>query len=103
MLFDHLQHITTLSTGSIVVLVTFLHEIFKQPEWKWAVAMALASFAVSTISCVAAQAGVIEITTSEEDTTTWGVVLVGAGSIVAWVSFLVGTSFLAVFALKNLF
>ena len=103
MIFDHLQHITTLSTGSIVVLVAFLHEVFKQPEWKWAVAVAIVAFGISIVSCVAAQAGAIETTTSEEDLTTWGVALVAVGAAIAWVSFAVGTSFLVAFALKNLF
>ena len=34
---DYLKHLTTLSTGSILLIATFLEKLFSQPRWKAAV------------------------------------------------------------------
>jgi hypothetical protein len=31
---EYLRHITALSTGSIVLISTFLEKLFPQPQWK---------------------------------------------------------------------
>ena len=33
LVFEFAKHMTTLSTGTIVLLATFLKDVFKQPEW----------------------------------------------------------------------
>jgi hypothetical protein len=39
--YDIYKHLTTLSTGSILLLITFLEKLFSRPLWKWLVPVAL--------------------------------------------------------------
>ena len=52
LLFDTFKHVTTLSTGSVVLLVTFLEKLFQNPEWKILVAVSFVSFSVSIVTSV---------------------------------------------------
>jgi hypothetical protein len=49
LVYDFFKHVTTLSTGSILLLVAFLERIFHNPVAKGLVAVALASFIVATL------------------------------------------------------
>ena len=46
---DYLKHISTLSTGSIVIIATFLEKIFSNSEWKWLVVVSLIGFLCSVL------------------------------------------------------
>lgn len=99
---DHCKHITTLSSGFILVMVTFLEKLFLQPDWKWLVVFSFISFAISIVLSVFSQAFVIdylypvkEIDTSLQATRT-AVVL-----IFTWSSFTIGTLSLIIFGVKN--
>src|ERR1700742_2087223 len=51
--FESMKHITTLTTSSLVLLVTFLEKIFKDNRhWQGLVAITFASFIVSIICSV---------------------------------------------------
>lgn len=39
--YDIYKHLTTLSTGSILLLITFLEKMFSRPLWQWLVPVAL--------------------------------------------------------------
>ena len=39
LLYDTLKHLTTLCTGSIIILVAFLEKIFLNAEWKFLVSI----------------------------------------------------------------
>jgi hypothetical protein len=39
---DFIKHLTTLATGTVVLLATFLKDLFKRPEWPWLVPLAFA-------------------------------------------------------------
>lgn len=47
--YDIYKHLTTLSTGSILLLITFLEKLFAKPTWKWLVFVALCSLFVSIL------------------------------------------------------
>lgn len=47
--FDLFKHTTTISTGSILILVTFLEKLFKDPVQKWLVGISLISFIISVM------------------------------------------------------
>ena len=47
--FDAMKHLTTLSTGSILILVTFLQKVFYSPKWRILVALAFLSFIGSIV------------------------------------------------------
>ena len=50
LLFDLMKHLTTLSTGSIVLLVVFVEKLFPNPSFKWFIVVVLSSLILSTIS-----------------------------------------------------
>ena len=50
--YDALKHLTTLSTGSIILLATFLEKIFSNPECKILIGITFVGFAISIISTV---------------------------------------------------
>ena len=49
---DFMKHLGTLSTGSIVLLATFLERLFSNPLWKPVVVVALAGFTASILGTV---------------------------------------------------
>jgi hypothetical protein len=49
---DYLKHLTTLNTGSILIVATFLEKLFEQPKWNVLVGVSLVSFIVSIIGCI---------------------------------------------------
>jgi hypothetical protein len=48
--FEMYKHLTTLSTGSILLLVTFLEKIFANPKWKILIVAALSFFLLSILA-----------------------------------------------------
>lgn len=50
--FDYFKHMTTLSTGSILIIIAFLEGIFKKPEGIFAVIISIFCFLVSLIGAL---------------------------------------------------
>lgn len=48
--FEYLQYLTTLSTGSILLIATFWEKLSAKPAWKPAVALSLAGFMLTVLS-----------------------------------------------------
>lgn len=103
--FEYLKYLTTISTGSILLLVAFLDKIFKQPECKSAIAVSLICFLLSIILCAISQATIIE-KASEKENLEWRDKIqnmtVGL-FLFALLSYVTGVISLVVFGLKNLF
>ncbi len=103
---DYLKHLTTLSTGSIVLLAAFLERLFVQPRWRPSVVIALCGFMVSVVASVVAYTYVIykfPVSDSDsDDTTISGQTWWGVSILATWIGFLVGVVSLVVFAVKNL-
>jgi len=103
--FEYLKHLTTISTGSILILVAFLDKIFTQPKFKAAIVVSLISFLLSIILCAISQATIIE-KASEKDNLTWRNKIqnltVGL-FLFALFSYVIGVISLVVFGIKNLF
>jgi len=51
-MFESIKHVTTLSTGSILVLVALLDKVFKSPHWKWVMIVAFGCFTLSVMCAV---------------------------------------------------
>lgn len=51
---EYLKHLTMLSTGSILLVVTFLERLFSRPLWKWAVIVAILALLLAVIGSVSA-------------------------------------------------
>jgi hypothetical protein len=99
-LTEYLRFLITLSTGSIVLLTSFLERLAPQPNLGFLVSIALTAFMVSVVTSVVAYTFVVmnfglEITGPE------GVLSVGA-IVITWISFLVAIIALTIFGLANL-
>jgi hypothetical protein len=106
LLHDYLKHLSTLCTGSILIIAAFLEKIITHPAWKFLVAVSIASFLVSVVGTVAAQTFALS-TMHEEggDGTVVSIVSIFVAPvalIAAWAGFLVGIVSIGVFAIKNL-
>ncbi|NQZ53134.1 MAG: DUF751 domain-containing protein [Piscirickettsiaceae bacterium] len=99
LLHDYLKHMVTISTGMILIMVTFLHQISKNPEWKFCVAIALVSFMATVFGCILVQtADIFDINHSED----WSANVAIFGISIAWMGFVTGIIALVVFGLKNI-
>jgi hypothetical protein len=101
---DYLKHLTTLSTGSIVVIATFWEKIGKKGQLKSTVITSIVGFSVSVLSAVIAHTLLIvyERPGSISQSPKWVYSLGGLSLLGTWVGFLIGIIGLAYFALKNL-
>jgi hypothetical protein len=52
LLYDSVKHLTTLSTGSILILIALLEKFFKTPEWPYLIAVGFLSLTLSTLGSV---------------------------------------------------
>lgn len=103
--FEFLKHLTTICTGSILLIVAFLEKLFIQPEWKSFVAVALCSFVASISLCAFSQVTIIDKASENknfklrESVQTWTVGLL----LLALLCYVIGIICLVAFGLKNLF
>jgi hypothetical protein len=95
---EYLRFLITLSTGSLVLLTTFL-ERFTQPEWKVSVGIALGGFATSVVTAVVAYTVAVLHLGKDMGNSA---ILFGLGLFLTWICFLIGIVSLAGFALVNL-
>jgi surface polysaccharide O-acyltransferase-like enzyme len=102
---DFLKHLVTLSTGCIVLMVTFLEKLFRQPRWKFLVVASLLSFGVSiTASLTLHFLSVLNIDSSDTKALNKSVVVIGIlMAILSFGGFLAGLTTLVVFGVKNLY
>lgn len=47
--YDSIKQLTTLSTGSIFLIIGFLEKLFPTPEWKFLVGIALLAFSLTIL------------------------------------------------------
>jgi len=99
--FDYVKHITTLDTGSIVLLTVLIEKFFKTPKWQFLVPVIFLGFILSIVMLAFTAFGLIRsIRTPQHITiglvrfTTWTFITGIIGFITAMVS-------LAVLAVKN--
>ena len=53
--FDWCKHIATLSTGSILLMVTFREKLAVQPKWRFLLPIALVSFVLAILGTLGVQ------------------------------------------------
>jgi len=102
---DYLKHITTLSTGSILLLATFMDKLLTQPLWKSAVIVALIGFIVAVVACVVAHTMYIIVNYDafeEKDIDDWRHTVTMISFVCIWIGFLLGVLSLAIFGIRNL-
>jgi len=102
--FEFLKHLTTICTGSILLVIAFLEKLFNKPEWKYCVAISLVCFILSIISCSISQVLIIDKVSEKKNLSLrLSVQNKSIGFLIfALICYVVGIFFLAAFGLKNL-
>lgn len=95
--FDWCKHISTLSAGSILLVITFLEKLKTQPDWKFLVPTALIAFVVTIVGTFLLQLAILTEEGIHGDIPPLGWV----GTTVTIIGFLSGIIALALFGLKN--
>lgn len=100
---DYIKHLTTLSTGSLVLLATFIDK-FTGATWTFAAVVAVTGFIVCIMGCLVANGTLVFRAEQGDFTETTGVAekLEGVALLISFGSFLVALISLAVFAIRNL-
>lgn len=98
--FEYLRHLTTLSTGAILLLTAFLEKIFPHPKWKAVVVGSLASFCVAVVASVLTYTVMIYRAPGGPSDKLDAVA--GCSLYTTWIGFLTGILLLTIFAIKNI-
>ena len=104
-LTEYLKHITTLSTGSIVLTATFLGDIFSTQRWKPVIVISLVGFMLAVLfATIVYTLGVIfeSPASGNQETPTWIAVIGMVSLIIAWPGFVSGVLALGIFTVVNL-
>jgi hypothetical protein len=102
---DFLKHLVTLSTGCILLMVTFLEKLFHQPKWKFLVVVSLVSFGVSIIGSLTTHfLSILNIDRARDKPIGTWMALFGILCVVlSFGGFLTGLVALIVFGAKNIY
>jgi hypothetical protein len=98
--YDAMKHLTTLSTGSILILVAFLEKLFTSPKWKALIATAFISFVLTIIASYMAMLQFATLVSALEKIR--GDSPIFRTYIMSLIFFLIGIISLVIFALRNL-
>jgi len=100
-----LRHLTTLNTGSILLLVTFLDKLFKYPEWQSLIGVSLISFAISICGCLIIHLlSILMIAkTTNKKSSYAGCFFEGLLVLLSFGGFFIGLVSMVIFAMKNLY
>ena len=96
---DYVKHLTTLSTGSIVLQVAFLDKFLPNPIWRGLIVLSLGCLGASVIASVAAYTMLLQsprIMSAKEQNILANLI------IVIWLSFLTGIIALGAFGIRNI-
>lgn len=97
-MIEYVKHLTTLSTGSIVLQVAFLEKVFPHPQWRALIVISLCAFGISVLGSVVAYWLLMNELRTYTETQAYRL----AGSfIVIWASFLIGIVALGAFGIRN--
>lgn len=101
---DYLKHLTTLSTGSILLLAAFLEKIFPNPSGKMLVIVSLVGFMISVVASIVAYTyAILDFPGDGPRMTRTSTIAGGSALMAAWLGFLAGVASMMIFAIVNLF
>lgn len=101
--FESMKHLTTLNTGSILLLVTFLEKLFQKPEWKSLVVLSLCSFVLSTLCSVSSMVQSANYIKYSANIGEFELKIKDIIHYVSLITFLLGILGLVIFAIKNIY
>ena len=102
LLFETFKHLTTLSTGSIVLLSTFFKDSFSNPQWGWLTSLTFTLFMISTVTSVMVMVAYSEMLRSNKSHGNYINFMGGYGIIISELSFILAVIALSVFGIKSI-
>jgi hypothetical protein len=99
--YDSFKHLTTLSTGSILLLATFLKDVFKNPEWTQLVGWTFGLFMVTIVASLIVMVTIAHSVSHPANPSTATSTIGAIGLFIAVGSFLGAIGTLSVFFLRN--
>lgn len=98
--FDAFKHLTTLSTGAILILATLIETVFPNPQWQFLIIIVLTGFIVSIVGAVRMMFSLAgSVMQLREQTTTAERI----GFLITTLGFLTGITGFVVFAIRNFY
>ena len=101
--YDFYKHLTTISTGAILLMVTFLEKLFVQPEWRILVGVSFICFMIAVIGCVIGMHSIARTLNEGGNLTDVEQVIHFYSHVIVAFSFLVGVCALMSFGVKNFY
>lgn len=101
--YDTCKHLTTLSTGSILIMVTFMEKLFSNPTWKGLVGISFGLFVLSIVTSAMAMIGIGSAMRVRFSIDTFDKIYNYATVLISVICFIVGIVILIVFAMINLY
>ena len=98
LIFEHTKHLSTVATGSLVILVTFMEKFKDFDKWRMLLVISLIGFAISLCASLLAQFGTINLMEKEQKPS----IPTGIGFAISYIGFGVGIICLLVFAVTNI-
>jgi hypothetical protein len=101
--YDYIKHITTLSTASLVLVVTFADKFATRPLWGSLFIASVVLFLLTIVSSLVCMILVLSIQRYEEasETPKWEQKLFSRSLLGSWLFFLGGVICIAAFSIKN--
>jgi hypothetical protein len=100
--FDSMKHLTTLNTGSILLLITFLEKLFQKPEWKFLVVVSLSIFVLSNICSISSMVQSANYIKHSANISDSALKIKDLLHYLSLITFLFGILLLTIFAIKNI-
>ena len=104
-IISYLKHITALSTGSIVIVASFMSDVFQNPVWVPAIVTSISGFVVAVISSTVGYTIMITFQSPAYGDSTGPAWVETASSIILvaiWLSFTLDILSLGIFFVVNL-
>jgi hypothetical protein len=98
---DYFKHLTTLATGSTLLLATFAEKL-TGTSWRPLVRVSLVGFLLTILGTVVAHTVALFDVSEKEATPEWLAALGMRALFVAWVGFLTGIVAIGVFGIRNI-
>lgn len=101
--YDFFKHMTTLSTGSLLLLATLLEKFFKAPSWTALIGLTFVGFIVSLVSSLVMMFLVSVFIARSGETEESVNIIANIGALGAAGGFLCGIGALITFSLRNFY
>jgi heme/copper-type cytochrome/quinol oxidase subunit 2 len=99
--YDYLKHLTTLSTGSVVVLVTFAEKFTKAPKWNFLFGVSLSFFLASVVFSLVCMLFVLSARRYEDHEPDWENNIIISTFLLTGFCLIIGVLSLTIFGILN--